>query len=116
MDDLFGETDGQPVRAVGADGAWLALLTANLADDGVVVMNFVSTRTLLEANRIMQQSLPTRFARAFRLSLSGYENAVGAFVSEPVAARQLRQTLRTTPVLGRGNLRRLPYRIQCISP
>ena len=107
---------GDYSRAIEADRAWLATLARHLADEGVLVMNFVSTRTLLEANRIMQQSLPTRFARAFRLSLSGYENAVGAFVSEPVAARQLRQTLRTTPVLGRGNLSRLPYRIQCISP
>ena len=116
VDDVFGESEGEPVRAIEADRAWLATLARHLTDEGVLVMDFVSTRTLLEANRIMQQSLPTRFARAFRLSRSGYENAVGAFVSEPVAARQLRQTLRTTPVLGRGSLRRLPYRIQCISP
>jgi spermidine synthase len=116
VDDLFGEADGEPVRAVVADRAWLATLSRNLADDGVLVMNFVGTRPLREASRVLQQDLPRRFASAFRLSLPRYENAVGAFVSEPAAARQLRQRLRATGVLGRTGSSRLPYRIQRISP
>lgn len=116
VDDLFGETGGQPVRAVEADRAWLGTLSANLADDGVLVMNFVSTRTLRDSSRTLQTVMPTRFANTFHLSLPGYENAVGAFVSHPCAARHLRQTLRTTGVRGGLRCSQLPFQIQRISP
>lgn len=115
VDDLFGGVDGEPVRAVEADRAWLATLSRHLADHGVLVMNFVSTRKLREASQIMQQALPARFASAFRLGLPGYDNAVGAFIGQPVAARQLRQTLRKTRIPGATRLSRLPFRIQRIS-
>jgi spermidine synthase len=116
VDDLFGDQEGEPVRAVAADRAWLTRLTHHLADQGVLVMNFVSSRTLHAARRTLHQTLPGRFASAFRLSLPHYENAVGAFVSQPVAARQLRQTLRRSQVQGATRLGRLPYRIQRLAP
>jgi spermidine synthase len=116
VDDLFGGIDGEPVRAVEAGRAWLTTLSRRLADDGVLVINFVSARTLRDASQIMQQVLPARFASAFRLGLPGYDNAVGAFVSRPVAARQLRRTLRRTRIPGASSLSRLPFRIQRISP
>ena len=116
IDDLFGEAGGEPVRTVEADMAWLKKLSRNLAEDGVLVMNFVSTRTLRDASRTLQRAAPKRFANAFRLSLAGYENAVGAFVGQPFAARQLRRMLRTTGMPGGVSLSRLPYRIQRISP
>lgn len=112
IDDLFGEEDREPVRAVDADPSWLSVLSKHLVDDGVLVMNFISGRSLQNANRTLHQTLPSRFANAFRLGLPGYENAVGAFVSQPVAARQLRQVLRTTDVPYAAALGRLPYRIQ----
>ena len=112
VDDLFGEIDGEPVRMVEADRAWLEKLSQNLADDGVLVMNFISTRALRDTSRMLQETMPTRFASVFRLSLPGYENAVGAFTSQRLAARQLRQTLRTTSGPGGVRLSRLPYRIR----
>lgn len=115
IDDLFAETDGEPVRAVEADAAWLARLSRNLADDGVLVMNFVSTRPLRDASRMLLRIAPQRFGNAFRLSLPSYANAVGAFLGQPLAARQLRRTLRTTALPGGISLSRLPYRIQSIS-
>lgn len=116
IDDLFGEVDGEPVRAIKADEAWLGTLSRSLADDGVLVMNFVSTCALRETSHTLQTCIPTRFASAFHLSLPRYENAVGAFISQPVAAGQLRQTLRETRIGGGINLGRLPYHIQRISP
>jgi spermidine synthase len=116
IDDLFGESEGEPVRTVEACRAWLETLSQNLSDDGVLVMNFVSPRTLREASRTMQQAIPTRFASNFRLSLPGYENAVGAWVSQPAEAHELRHALRLASVSCGISLRRLPYRIRRISP
>ena len=116
VDDLFGEVDGEPVRAVEANRAWLEKLSTHLAEDGVLVMNFVSTRGLRDTSRMLQETVPTRFASAFRLSLPAYENAVGAFISQQLAARQLRQRLRTTSGPGGMSLSRLPFHVQRISP
>jgi spermidine synthase len=116
IDDLFGETDGEPVRSVEADAVWLAKLSRSLAGDGVLVMNFVSNSALRDASRTLQRIAPQRFANAFRLSLPGYENAIGAFLAQPSAARQLRRMLRIADVRGATGLSRLPYRIERISP
>ena len=115
VDDLFGETEGEPVRAVEADQAWLATLSRNLVANGVLVMNFVSTRPLRETSSTLEEGMPGRFSSAFQLSLPGFENAVGAFTSQPLAARKLRQTLRTTSVPDGTHLSRLPFRIRRIS-
>lgn len=114
IDDLFGEVDKEPVRAVEANQAWLTELSRNLVADGVLVMNFVSTRTLRETSRTLETGMPGRFASAFQLSLPGYENAVGAFTGRPLSARHLRQTLRTTSAPDGARLGRLPFRIQRI--
>ena len=115
IDDLFGEKDAEPIRTVKADRVWLRRLASNLASDGVMVMNFISMRMLREAGRTLQQTVPSRFASAFSLSLPGYENAVGAFTTEARDAKQLRRLLKTSGVKDAIRLSRLPYRIRRLS-
>ncbi len=112
IEDLFGETNGEPVRAVDADRAWLGTLTRHLAADGVLAMNFVSARSLAKAHQTLREYYPKRFASSFQLTLPAYENAIGAFVSRPATSRQLREALRASEPPRRVNLRRLPYRIR----
>lgn len=114
VDDLFGEQDGEPVRAVEADKKWLGLLSRNLSDDGVLVMNFIGTRALRAATAELREAMPGRFGGAFHLSLPDYENAVGAFIREPLPARRLRDALRTASAPGVAKLGRLPFRIRRI--
>ena len=116
IDDLYGEVDGEPVRAVKADREWLEKLSRNLAEDGVLVMNFFSMRALRDASRVMQKINPTKFTDTFSLSLPAYENAVAAFVAESSVNRPLRQILRSTSAPCGAGLGRLPYRIRRISP
>lgn len=116
VDDLFGEVDGEPVRTVEADHRWFETLSRNLVDDGVLVMNFDSARALNCAHRTLDRTMPNGFASVFRLGLPGYQNAVGAFVRQSVAARQLRPRLRGPGVACGTRLGRLPFRIQRISP
>lgn len=114
IDDLFGEQGGEPVRTVAADRDWLGILSRNLAEDGVLVMNFVGTRMLRETCRTLHHAGPGHSASAFRLSLPGYENAVGAFIRQPAEARHLRERLRATGLPDGMRLSRLPFRIQRI--
>ena len=116
IEDVFGEMEGEPVRAIDANHSWLRTLARNLADDGVMVMNFDSTRALREASRTLQQSLPGRFCSSFQLTLPAYENAVGSFVSLPATTRQLREALRARQSPRRISLRRLPYRVRRLAP
>lgn len=115
VDDLFGEKEGEPVRTVETNRRWLEMLSQNLVDDGVLVMNFVSTQTLRESARTLHETMPSRFGSAFRLSLPGYENAVGAFIHHSMAGSRLRQMLRRKGVPCGGSLSRLRYRIQRVS-
>lgn len=112
IDDLFGETDGEPTRTVEATEPWLEVLSTHLANDGVLVMNFIGTRSLRQAINRLRQTQPTRFSSAFHLSLPAYENAVGAFVNQPMVARQLRQLLRSSGAPCGVRLSRIPYRIR----
>jgi len=116
IDDLYGEADGEPVRTIEAGQAWLSKLSQNLADDGVLVMNFVSSRVMRDTSRMLQTTSPTQFANAYRLSLPAYENVVGAFISQSLGVRPLRQVLRTASVPCASSLSRLSYRIQRILP
>jgi spermidine synthase len=112
VEDLFGEANGEPVRAVEADRSWLATLARNLNSEGILAMNFVSARSLSDAHRTLREKLPNRFDSSFQLTLPAYENAIGAFVSQPATTQQLREALRASEPPRRINLRRLPYRIR----
>jgi hypothetical protein len=113
VDDLFGDADGQPVRAVAADRRWSALLLRHLAPHGIVVVNF-PTRQELEASALQgEPRIRSCFANAFRLSTAQNDNAVGAFCRASASPRQLRERLHKTPGLD-PRRSRLRYRIRSL--
>jgi spermidine synthase len=113
VDDLFGDADGEPVRAVAADRHWSALLLRHLAPQGVLVVNF-PTREELEASALQNEPrIRARFASAFRFSTAQNDNAVGAFCRASATPRQLRERLRRTPGLD-PRRSRLRYRIRSL--
>lgn len=91
IDDLFGEVDGDPWRAVDMDEWWSHLISRRLTDDGVLVANFISLEQLLEGAFFSDAQLLARYRSAFAFSVKGYQNVIGAFVSEHATSRQLRQ-------------------------
>lgn len=100
IDDLYGERDGEPVRAVAATVRWAEALLRHLAPQGVLVTNFVSSCELRESAYCASARVRRRFTKAFRLSTPQNENAVGAFVRAPAAsAAALRRRLGEIPAL-----------------
>ncbi len=99
IDDIFTDTDGDPQRAVPADGPWMRGLLKHLSDDGVLVTNFGSAEELNACAYFHQPAITKRFAAAFQLTTPLYENAIGAFVRQSADSASLRQRLRQTPGL-----------------
>ena len=116
IDDLFGEGDGTPSRAVAADSKWFRLLASNLSEHGVLVMNFL-TRQEMKASAYFQDHLAREgFASAFHLSIPKYENAVGAFLRQMANSGKLRANLTSVPDLNPSlKDNGLQYRIRSIS-
>jgi spermidine synthase len=109
IDDMYGEADGEPVRATGLDYRWLSTIRKHLTLDGVMVLNTMSSRELKQAACLTHASLSKSFRSAYQLYLPIYHNAVGAVFRQPVYARNLRKRLSQYPALSQldVHLRRL---------
>lgn len=95
IDDLFGDRDGVPCRAVPVDADWLDLLASNLDSCGLLTINFAGAR---DVSRAPWRSLfnpgarRARFGTVLSLSTPGCENRVLALLP-PDARRDVRQAL-----------------------
>lgn len=118
IDDLYGEQDGEPVRAVAATVRWAETLLRHLAPQGVLASNFVSARELRESAYQASTRVRRRYATAFQLSTPQNENAVGVFVrATGASAGGLRQRLAGIPGLDPARRScRLRYRIRRLTP
>lgn len=115
IDDLFGDEDGEPQRAVFAGKAWAGLLTDQLAGEGMIVSNFASRLELQVSAYLVNNELRSSFDSAFHLSTAQNYNAVGVFLKKPATTRQLRDRLRKIPQLDPGRrASRLNYTIRTL--
>ncbi len=112
IDDLFFEQDGEPDRAVAANGVWFAALLKCLRRDGLLVMNFHSSRSFRECAALQQTAIARRFKSILCLTLPGFQNHVAVFSKQTTQGVQLRRALRRRAADdARIALRRLKYRI-----
>jgi len=113
VDDLFGDSGGEPQRAVAADRHWLRQLDKLLAPTGLLVTNFGSLGELQACAWFHDQRIRSRYPAAFRLTSPLYANAVGAFLRQPTVTAQLRRQLVAFPALDPSRRScRLNYRIR----
>lgn len=93
IDDLFGEQDGEPVRAVKANKAWFEKLNSHLSPEGVLVMNFISSNDLKNCAAISYKKISALFQSSFQFTLTHYVNAIGAFLKIPATSKMLRKQI-----------------------
>ena len=84
IDDLFGHSEGEPLRACPLIPDWVDLLHANLADDGLMVVNCVDSRELKTALPVFDER---GFRYGYRWTLPAYENAIGVLSRRSMHAR-----------------------------
>ena len=115
IDDLFTDERSEPVRAVECDPQWCRQLVRHLRDDGVLIINFASSRELHACGLFSNPPPGRAFRSAFQLSMMALDNAVGAFTRQYQDASVLRTRLDRVPLL-RRNLRdrRLRFRIRTL--
>ncbi len=116
VDDLFGEQNGEPVRAVKMNVGWFESLLRHLSRQGMIVANFTSALALRRCGYFSSRRLAGRFAGAFQLTTPADENAVGVFLRLPSSPRALRANLRATPGLNPDlKTSRLRYRVRTVT-
>lgn len=93
IDDLFGEKEGEPVRAVKANIVWLEKLNCLLSDEGLLVMNFISSNDLKNSAAISYKKISSLFVSSFKFTLNHYVNAVGAFLKKNASSKMLRKNI-----------------------
>jgi spermidine synthase len=115
IDDLFGEVDGEPQRAIFADSKWARSLLAILRGDGAIVSNFASRLELDVSAYLAQAACRNRFVSGFNLTTTQNYNNVGAFLRRPATTHQLRERLVSIPELNpRRRSSGLAYRIRTL--
>jgi len=99
IDDLFGEEEGEPVRAVKANKAWFEKLNSHLSEDGLLVMNFVSKKDLKNCAAVSYKKVANSFVNSFQFSLENYDNAIGAFLKKSSTNQILRHNINAVTEL-----------------
>lgn len=107
VDDLFGESGGEPVRAAGDDEGWWPRLASMLAPGGVLAVNFAELRDLTSSALCQDVTLRRTFPVALRFSCPHYDNAAAAFCRAPASAGALRRRIDATPSLSTAQARKL---------
>lgn len=98
IDDLFGEIDGEPSRAVAADSQWCGVLLKHLAEDGALVMNFDEASGLKRCAFLdkTETGLLTKahWKDAWCFSTPLYSNAIGCFSRQRLGRSDFRAQLQ----------------------
>jgi len=103
IDDMFGEENGEPLRATELDYRWLSTLRKHLSKDGVLVLNTLSSKDLKQAACFTSAGLSRSFKSAYQLHDPDYYNAIGAVFRRSVNARDFRKRLKQHPALCQHN-------------
>ena len=93
IDDLFGEEEGEPVRAVKANKAWFKKLEQHLSTDGLLVMNFISQHDLKNCAAVSYKKISAGFSGIFQFSVPHYDNVIGAFLKRSSSSQVLRKNI-----------------------
>ena len=97
IDDLFGEQNGEPVRAVELDSKWFALLNRHLTGHGVIVANTVYRDELKGSAYMTSRRIASMFNAAYTFTLPTYENTVAAFFKSSVMKKDLTERIAAIP-------------------
>ncbi|MBW3567722.1 MAG: methyltransferase domain-containing protein [Proteobacteria bacterium] len=114
IDDLFGECNGHPVRAIEADTTWCRKLRARTTRGGAVSINCISPAELSATGFVTDFRLRAHFSGRLQLRAERDRNAVGIFVPRPLESTELRRTLLGVPGLNPRRESRLNFTVRAL--
>ena len=116
IEDLFGEQDGEPLRAVPASASWMQTLNKNLSHNGILVMNFIGTSEMRRAVFYVNELGNKKFQSAFQFTLPMYENVIAAFLKFDGDTVTLRKNIAQTAGLNNNQAKQqLEFRVRKIT-
>lgn len=116
IEDLFGEQDGEPLRAVEPSAKWFNLMSRNLTRNGILVMNFIGASGLRRSAYFTHETVRRKFKSVFQFTLPLYENVIGAFLKQAGDGRCLQRRICDTPGLNsQSALKQLNFRLRKIA-
>lgn len=101
VEDLFGEQNGQPLKAFEFSESWLTLLNRQLKHSGSLVVNFESSRQLRESPAIQESTCLQKlgFKTVIRFSSPRYQNNIALFAKTVLSSSEIRQTISQDALL-----------------
>lgn len=105
IDDLFGEEAGQPKRAFVFNETWLKLLVKHLHPKGRLVVNFESSRQLLNSSLIKSKTQLALhgFQSCIRFSSPRYQNNIALLARSEIHSTDIRQSILENSLLRKQN-------------
>ena len=99
IDDLYGESQGQPVRAALPSATWLKTLCRHLTPSGVLVINFAFPKEWRDSQLLQSDIIQQRFLSAFRLTSEHYDNTIVALFPYQLSRQQFLAAISTNKLL-----------------
>lgn len=93
IDDLFGHSVNEPMRAQVLNDQWVTQLSSALKPEGTLVVNCVSKSELMASLPVFAR---LGFVQGYRWSLPEYDNAIGVFFRHTVSANNWIRNLEAT--------------------
>jgi spermidine synthase len=117
IDDLFGHKDGETLRAVKLDSAWMTLLNRNLSKQGILVANTAELADFRESGFMKNQRIRSMFKTSYKLTHPTCANRVFAFCKADENLKNLKQNIDRIPNrLTRQALLKLALRMRKYAP
>ncbi len=115
IDDLFGDVDGEPSRAIEANEVWCRSLITHLNDNGALVVNFDQSKGLRQCGLFLNPKLDPLLVNAWEFSTPLYANAIGCFTRQALSKLEFKKQLQTHKALDERLMGcRLNYRLKAI--
>jgi len=105
IDDLFGESGGDPVRAAPLTSRWLKRLSDMTAPKGVLVTNCVDWAELLQSPFMQSQIYRRRFTGAIHCTHETSWNHIAIFSRTGVRREDFEERIRALPQLRTSRMR-----------
>ena len=113
IDDLFGHQDGETLRAVKLDSAWLTLLNKNLSKQGLLVANTAELSDFKDSGFMTNKRIRNSFKSIYKMTHPTCENRVYVFCKKEESFKALKQNIRQIPqTLARNSLLKLALRMR----
>ncbi len=99
IEDLFGENQGEPVRAVEPDLQWAHLLSKNLSSKGLMISNFLTRREICLSGFATQYFSQEIYQSAWIFENHRYDNQIAVFSRTGTSLPELNDRLSRASAL-----------------